>query len=233
MSDSISKSERATQERVLRLFTEGLGYRYLGDWSDRAGNHCIEEEWLTAFLARSGYSPAHISAALQKLRSEALLHGRTLYAANQAVYQLLRYGIPVKVAAGQSNESVHLVNWDQPAGNDFAIAEEVTLKGGGTSGHERRPDLVLYLNGIAVGVLELKYFFSRAMISANGSACSGTAIRGLIKDIIEAEHPDAPLSDAEITRQLAAQGLVVARRTVTKYRQMLKIEAVERRRRVA
>ncbi len=84
-----------------------------------------------------------------------------------------------------------------------------------------------------VGVLELKYFFSRAMISANGSACSGTAIRGLIKDIIEAESPDAPLSDAEITRQLAQQGLVVARRTVTKYRQMLKIEAVDRRRRVA
>lgn len=83
------------------------------------------------------------------------------------------------------------------------------------------------------GVLELKYFFSRAMTSANGSACSGTAIRGLVRDIIEAEHPEAPLSDAEIARQLAQQGLVVARRTVTKYRQMLKIEAVDRRRRVA
>lgn len=83
------------------------------------------------------------------------------------------------------------------------------------------------------GVFELKYFFSRAMISANGSACSGTAIRGLIKDIIEAENPDAPLSDAEITRQLAQQGLRVARRTVTKYRQTLKIEAVDRRRRHA
>lgn len=83
------------------------------------------------------------------------------------------------------------------------------------------------------GVFELKYFFSRAMLTANGSACSGTAIRGLIKDIIEAEHPDTPLSDAEITRQLAQQGLVVARRTVTKYRQMLHIEAVDRRRRHA
>lgn len=82
-----------------------------------------------------------------------------------------------------------------------------------------------------VGVFELKYFFSRAMVSANGSECSGTAIRGLIKDIIEAESPDHPLSDAEITRQLSQQGLVMARRTVTKYRQMLKIEAVERRRR--
>jgi RNA polymerase sigma-54 factor len=81
------------------------------------------------------------------------------------------------------------------------------------------------------GVYELKYFFSRAMVSANGSACSGTAIRGLVKDIIEAESVEAPLSDAEITRQLAGQGLVVARRTVTKYRQLLKIEAVDRRRR--
>jgi RNA polymerase sigma-54 factor len=84
-----------------------------------------------------------------------------------------------------------------------------------------------------VGVFELKYFFSRAMISANGSTCSGTAIRGLVQDIIEGERHDKPLSDAEITRQLAQQGLIVARRTVTKYRQMLKIEAVDRRRRHA
>ena len=84
-----------------------------------------------------------------------------------------------------------------------------------------------------VGVFELKHFFSRAMVSANGSACSGTAIRSLIKDMIESESPDGPISDAEITRQLCQQGLVVARRTVTKYRQMLKIEAVDRRRRHA
>lgn len=84
-----------------------------------------------------------------------------------------------------------------------------------------------------VGVFELKYFFSRAMTSASGHACSGTAIRGLIKDIIAAESAEQPLSDAEIARQLAQQGLVMARRTVTKYRQMLKIEALERRRRHA
>lgn len=81
------------------------------------------------------------------------------------------------------------------------------------------------------GVYELKHFFSRAMVSANGKACSGTAIRGLIQDIIESETSDRPLSDAEITRQLARQGLTVARRTVTKYRQMLRIEAVGRRKR--
>jgi len=152
MVDKVSKPERATQDRVIALFTQKLGYHYLGNWSERGGNHCIEEGLLTTYLAGQGYSSAHINAALHRLRAEGLLHGRTLYAANQAVYQLLRYGVSVKVAAGEVSETVHLVNWDQPASNDFAIAEEVTLKGG----HERRPDIVLYLNGIAVGVLELK-----------------------------------------------------------------------------
>ncbi|HEY0856519.1 MAG TPA: RNA polymerase factor sigma-54 [Albitalea sp.] len=80
------------------------------------------------------------------------------------------------------------------------------------------------------GVFELKYFFSRAMPTASGGACSATAIRGVIQDMIAAENPMDPLSDAEIARQLARQGLTVARRTVTKYRQMLKVPAVERRR---
>jgi RNA polymerase sigma-54 factor len=80
------------------------------------------------------------------------------------------------------------------------------------------------------GVYELKYFFSRAMPTASGGACSATAIRGVIQDMIAAENPLDPLSDAEIARQLARQGLTVARRTVTKYRQMLKVPAVERRR---
>lgn len=82
-----------------------------------------------------------------------------------------------------------------------------------------------------VGVFELKYFFSRVMVSANGSACSGTAIRGLIEEMIRGEDAKAPLSDVEINRQLAQQGLTLARRTVTKYRRMLRIEAVEMRRR--
>lgn len=81
-----------------------------------------------------------------------------------------------------------------------------------------------------LGVFELKYFFSRAMTAASGGAFSGTAIRGLIKEMIDGERADAPLSDAEITRRLALQGFVVARRTVTKYRHLLRVEPVERRR---
>ncbi|WP_341857986.1 type I restriction endonuclease subunit R [Sinorhizobium medicae] len=151
MSD-IGKPERATQTRVIDLFRDELGYRFLGDWSDRDGNSNIEEDLLTASLSRRGYSPAQISAAIYRLRSEAGNNSRSLYGNNQAVYNLLRYGVPVKEEAGKVTETVHLVDWSDPAKNDFAIAEEVTLKGG----LERRPDLVLYLNGIAIGMIELK-----------------------------------------------------------------------------
>ncbi len=83
------------------------------------------------------------------------------------------------------------------------------------------------------GVFELKYFFSRGLATANGGECSPTAIRGLIQEMIAAEASAQPLSDVEIARQLAGQGLKVARRTVTKYRQLMKIDAAERRRMAA
>jgi len=150
--NDIGKSERQTQQRIIALFCDELHYRYLGDWSDRDGNSNIEEGLLSDWLAKCGYSPAQIGVALHKLRTEANNHSRTLYGNNQAVYNLLRYGVPVKTEAGRVTETVHLVNWTEPEKNDFAIAEEVTLKGN----HERRPDLVLYVNGIAIGVLELK-----------------------------------------------------------------------------
>lgn len=151
MSD-IGKPERATQERVIKLFREGLGYRYLGDWIDRTGNSNIEETLLTDYLRGAGYAPAQVSRAIDALQREAKNHNRTLYGNNLAVYSLLRYGVPVKTEAGVATETVHLINWREPEKNDFALAEEVTLNGG----HERRPDIVLYVNGIAIGVLELK-----------------------------------------------------------------------------
>ena len=151
MSD-VDKRERITQNRVIDLFCNELGYHYLGDWSDRYDNSNIEEDLLTKYLARNNYTHEQISVAKYKLRTEADKHSRNLYGNNQAVYNLLRYGVPVKIEAGKVTETVHLINWKEPAKNDFAIAEEVTLNGN----QERRPDVVLYVNGIAIGVLELK-----------------------------------------------------------------------------
>jgi type I restriction enzyme, R subunit len=148
----VGTPERATQNRVVTLFRDELNYRYLGDWTDRDGNSNIEEGLLTKWLTKTGYTQAQISVALHRLRTEADNHNRTLYGNNQAVYNLLRYGVPAKIEAGKVTETVHLINWGDPEKNDFAIAEEVTLKGN----RERRPDVVLYVNGIAIGVLELK-----------------------------------------------------------------------------
>ncbi|PPQ34940.1 type I restriction enzyme, R subunit [Rhodoblastus acidophilus] len=148
----IGQPERATQDRIIALFRDELNYRYLGDWTDRPGNSNIEDDLLTAHLTRSGYSGAQIAVALHKLKTAANNFGGTAYSNNKDVYNLLRYGVQVKFEASKPTELVHLIDWANPAENDFAIAEEVTLKGG----HERRPDLVFYINGIAVGVLELK-----------------------------------------------------------------------------
>ena len=79
------------------------------------------------------------------------------------------------------------------------------------------------------GTLELKYFFGSHVGTEAGGAASSTAIRALIKQIIQAEESTKPLSDSRIAEMLSEQGFVVARRTVAKYREALEIPAVAQR----
>ena len=101
----------------------------------------------------TGHDDRIIARALDRLRKAAALGGsKTLYDANREVYGLLRYGVKVQPAPGEHAETVWLIDWNNPANNHFAIAEEVTVEGV----NDKRPDIVLYVNGIALGVLELK-----------------------------------------------------------------------------
>lgn len=148
----VGKPERVTQNRVIALFDKELGYQYAGDWGDKPNNSNIEEPLLAAYLSQIGYSLDEINRAVHTLRREADNPSRGWYENNKAVYSLLRYGVDVQTAPGKPHTKVKLINWAEPEKNDFAIAEEVTLRGN----LERRPDLVLYVNGVAVAVIELK-----------------------------------------------------------------------------
>lgn len=155
---NLGKAERNTQNRVIQLFRDELGYQYLDDWSDREINTNIEEDLLRKYLVgKAGYTESQLGAVMYRLRTEADHNSRGLYGNNQAVYGLLRYGVSTLTEAGKPSETIQLIDWKNPANNDFYIAEEVTLKGGpSVSGSGRRPDIVLYVNGIAIGILELK-----------------------------------------------------------------------------
>ena len=149
---TVGQIERATQDRVVKLFREQLGYKYLGNWEEHPNNSNIEKTYLRPFLKRQGYSDTLIRKALFELNKVAGDQTRSLYDINKAVYGLLRYGVQIKAEVGENTQTVWLIDWKNPLNNDFAIAEEVTVKGE----HTKRPDVVLYVNGIALGVLELK-----------------------------------------------------------------------------
>jgi len=148
----IGQIERATQNRVVKLFKKHLGFTYLGNWEEREGNSNIEEELLRKYLReKKHYSETLVNKALFEV-SKAAGKSDNLYNINKEVYSLLRYGVKVREEVGENTQTIELIDWKHPLQNDFYIAEEVTIKGE----HDKRPDIVLYVNGIALGVLELK-----------------------------------------------------------------------------
>ena len=149
----VGQREFQTQRRVVAFFQDELGYRYLGRWQDRPDNRNVERELVADWLKRQGHSAKIIDKVLFELNKAAALGGsKTLYDANREVYGLLRYGVKIQPGVGEQTVTIWLIDWENPSNNDFAIAEEVTVTGENT----KRPDLVLYVNGIALGVLELK-----------------------------------------------------------------------------
>lgn len=145
---SVGQREKVTQKRVIELFVNELGYTYLGDFTERKNSN-IEVEFLEKFLIRKGYSATLIKRAVKELLDAAGNQSQSLYDLNENTYKKLRYGVKVSESVGQHNKTVNFIDWENPLDNDFYIAEEVTVK-------HKRPDLVLYINGIALGIVELK-----------------------------------------------------------------------------
>ena len=161
--NAVGQIERKTQNRVVKLFREKLGYEYLGNWIDRKDNRNVEAGLLRAFLKKQGHDDDLISRTLYLLEKEAGDQSKSLYDRNKAVYGLLRYGVKAKSEVGENNQTVWLIDWEHPENNHFAVAEEVTVPAADAAAYGKRPDIVLYVNGIALGVLELK----RSTVSAS------------------------------------------------------------------
>lgn len=150
---NVSDLERTTQNRVVKLLDEKLGYRYLGNWEDREDNRNIETYLLRTWLTKQGYKGELLRRAVDSLQGlNHLATGQNLYIPNEEIYNALYYGIQIKTDDSDSHQTVRLIDWRNPENNDFAFAEEVTI----IDNAEKRPDIVIYVNGIALGILELK-----------------------------------------------------------------------------
>lgn len=149
----INPIERITQNRIIQLFQKELGYTYYGNWEKREHNSNVEEAILKQNLLSRGYSGPLADKAVKEVYDLATTNSGNLYHRNKAMYSLLRYGVKARPDLGEQFDTIFPIDWLDFEKNEFGIAEEVTLSKGENN---RRPDVVLYINGIAIGVLELK-----------------------------------------------------------------------------
>ena len=161
----IMKPERATQNHVIDVLLELMPscYTYGGNLQD-VDNWCLREDVLTKWLTHKDrgqrqMSDEHARNAVHKLRSE--IQNCTLWEdlnqVSENVYQMLRYGTSYSRGIGQTDGMAHFIDWEHPERNTFEICEEVSVLCNGVLAYEhRRPDIVIYVNGIALVVIELK-----------------------------------------------------------------------------
>lgn len=150
-------SERAVQDRIIELLRTKLGYEYLGNLSERE-NSCLDRQALKEFLVgRQKLEPAYADRAIAELAKRMACPSQAdLYSVNKEVYLTLRYPMPVATEPGKPMKQVYFIDWQHPLENNFSIAEEVTVRRQIAANGHRRPDVVIWVNGIALCVIELK-----------------------------------------------------------------------------
>lgn len=157
MDSHIGEPERPVQNRLLALFKEKLKYKYLGNYEYRTCNRNIERKLLFDYLmSTKKWSGDEAKRAITKLEKEAYCTPQNMQEKNEKVYSLLRYGVNVSPDVGTKKITVNLIDWEHPDKNQFYIAEEVTINSSTPDSFTKRPDLVIYVNGIALAVIELK-----------------------------------------------------------------------------
>lgn len=157
MDSHIGEPERPVQNRLLALFKEKLKYEYLGNYEYRTCNRNIERKLLFDYLmSTKKWSGDEAKRAIALLEKEAYCTPQNMQEKNEKVYSLLRYGVNVSPDVGTKKITVNLIDWEYPDKNQFYIAEEVTINSSTPDSFTKRPDLVIYVNGIALAVIELK-----------------------------------------------------------------------------
>ncbi|GAA7122404.1 HsdR family type I site-specific deoxyribonuclease [Helicobacter pylori] len=142
------KTEKEVQKQVIETF-KSMGYAYLGDLT-KSDNENINKESLKAWLVKNQKINDKRWQRIDHEINKAL--NNDLYEANQKFYKLLIYGVKTKTSQNEPTQTSWLIDWKDVSKNEFSVAEEVSVKGQ----NMKRPDMVLYVNGIALGVLELK-----------------------------------------------------------------------------
>ena len=143
--------ERETQIRLINFFEKELGYINLGELSLDYNENIRWGDW-TAYLLHCGYNPRYIFSLMTEFKKILVDYSVSPYHTNKEVYRVLKYGLKLAEYPGESPKTVYFINWKEPLKNRFYIAQEVTV----SENIEKRPDIVLYVNGIAIAVIELK-----------------------------------------------------------------------------
>ena len=154
----IIKPERDTQNRAIDLLLSVLPkYRYIGNLEDVENSNIREDELRQFLTSQQGCTAQQAGEAIRSLKQAAACSTyANLFDKSLATYKLLRDGENVSQGYGMPNKLVQYIDWKNPLNNDFAIAEEVTVRRVTEDLKHRRPDIVVYVNGIALVVLELK-----------------------------------------------------------------------------
>ena len=178
MPNTLDLHERPVQDDIIRLLQSELGYTYYGRWDqetqmfDAAGHiqshmvgqtvkimhtNLLMKEMSDYLCHKQHWSYRQSEEAFRTLKQAAECHSwKDLYDANQRVYDILTTFTTVRPEEGQIERTLEFIDWENPYNNDFAVAEEVCVHREGTKYETRRPDIVVYVNGIALVIIELK-----------------------------------------------------------------------------